>query len=894
MSRAFDVGTSGLERLGDAATAIGRKSGTSAADLVQAAAQISGLAKGAGFSLEETFAAISQVKTTTAKPAQTVASNLGQIFSRADQTALEAILREVGVNTFGTTLKDQIKQLSQTDLSETQRNQVSGAFGRGAAGEAALALIDGFDQIEKNAASAERATGTLSRAFDELQNSLGGRIATYINSLKLLFIELAKTGVLEVFVAFLAVTQPVIDGVTDLVSAFNSLINEGGTAARVVRDLVIALVGLNAIAARTAAGAAAAGVAGRVGAGAAVAGAVGGGALAGAGRLLASKAGVAGLLAFEGLEIFQGIKGAQEVGQTLKPVDRTLPVDKRIEELQKKIKDAQEANQLGLGGRAILQKGFQLLSPRTDIETDTERFKQLMEDLAKAYAERERQREILTGGGDSRADIFKKQPSLVQAAIVDSNTTFNVQLGEAGARGAAPTEILGLRQRAFASIDTIREQSAGADLDKTTLDDLNQALAVAGKDLFDAFQARVDELVRIKSQGKTSEQRDVIEAEARRLLRGGNLPTKITSLDQLEKAISAGFKSQLEQNRELIRNEIRLRRVKLEFIKAQIAEASDLAALLQLPDLLSAEQKRLQTEIGTLEKRLKTVGSDTGGKKLNPSFDGTGGSASKAAAEPKDTAAQIAAAKEAANAFPGSQVEGAAAAIKVAAANLAAEKRGTVAYYNALRSLRQAQFEYSQTILEAQQVSRQLGIDLTNPLSVAREELKTAQDKLRSDLSKGAPQDVVNQDKLAVQQAANQAEATKFQQNLNQVQVNFDLGKITTAQYLRYLDQQRDNLLAIANRTFQQQQNLNQVELLMKQVGDSLSGQFNIGDIKLPTVYEVRRSLEAQSGGGSYLQQTISNVITIEGADLVQVKAFLTSLLGPLSTQSYSTSTKKV
>lgn len=889
VARSFDISIQGLARIGDSASFVSHQTGTQPVDLIQAAAQIGGLAKNAGFTLEETLAAIGEVKVATGKPAQTVASNLGQIFSRADQGALEDLLRNAGINTIGTTLKEQIKELSTKGLDLSQENQIAAGFGRGAAGEALIKLVKGFDQVEVNAKKAGESTGFLSKAFEAFQETAGGRLAIFLQSVKLLFIELGKTGLLDLLVALLVAAQPLVSGLTEILSALNDLTAQGGTAARIIRDLALAVVALG-IASRVAGASVAAGAA-------LAGGGIGSAAATGLGARLALGGGVLGALAKTPLGVGAGIFAvgtAIGVARRWDDVDRSindrpdssLPVDEQIAQLERQRAEVANAgfiDQTTLGVRGIGDlfqgKGFG--------EDDRDAAKKQMDEINRLRALRAEELEILQGKKGDRGALFKEQPSVVATSVDDSVSNFARLSQEAQARGDSPADIVRLKLQAARDLTTIRDQAkeSGADLDPATLHKLNQAIAEAGKDAFDALEARVDQLVNLAGQGKTAEQRDNIEQEARRLLtlanglRVENLPTKIASLDQLQKAIDAGYKNQVEQNRALIRNQIQLTKAKIEFFRLQQADADDLYQLLvagPLPGVTEAEIKRLNKVLVDLNKKLKAPGKGSGGK-LDATYDGTdkGG----AADEPQDTAAQIAAAKNAANAFPSSRVEAAAAAIKTAAADLDAQKRGTVAYYNALRSLRQAQYEYTQTVLEAQHISRQLTIDLTNPLAVAREELRTAQAKLRSDLAKGAPADVINQDKVAVQNAANQAEATKFQQQLSQVQTNYDLGRITTAQYLRYLDSQADALRKIAHRTYQQQQELNQLDKLIQEVQKSLQGQFNLGDIKLPSVLQVRQQV---LGGAGAQVANIQNVrIDISGGDIAVIKSVLSQYLGP-------------
>jgi hypothetical protein len=131
---------------------------------------------------------------------------------------------------------------------------------------------------------------------------------------------------------------------------------------------------------------------------------------------------------------------------------------------------------------------------------------------------------------------------------------------------------------------------------------------------------------------------------------------------------------------------------------------------------------------------------------------------------------------------------------------------------------------------------------------------------------------------------ANQ-ESTAFQQRLQAVQTADNLGRITHQSYMRYLEHEHDRLGAVRHRTFQQQQELDQIDGLMKDAAQQMQGQFNIGDIKLPTPYQVRRYIKSQAQGltangtpTSVSNQTVS--ISINGADTAKVKQIVTDVVG--------------
>lgn len=267
-----------------------------------------------------------------------------------------------------------------------------------------------------------------------------------------------------------------------------------------------------------------------------------------------------------------------------------------------------------------------------------------------------------------------------------------------------------------------------------------------------------------------------------------------------------------------------------------------------------------------------------------------------------DTAAQIAAARASAEATRiGGGIAAARAAIQTAQANLAAAKEGTVEYYNALSALYSAQQQLTDAILANQDVLRQLSGDITDPVEQARDALAAARAKLASDQRSGKAPDVINADKLAVEQAQNAAEAAKFQQRLSDAQTADDLGQISHAAYIRYLNHEHDRLTAIKHRTRQQQDELNTIDKALQDAISQMSGQFNLGDIDVNgLVYQTRRfaaqhradvDAAQRAAAGSILQNI---AINIDGADVGQIRRVLRDILGADAGARRTTANRKV
>ena len=311
-------------------------------------------------------------------------------------------------------------------------------------------------------------------------------------------------------------------------------------------------------------------------------------------------------------------------------------------------------------------------------------------------------------------------------------------------------------------------------------------------------------------------------------------------------------------------------------------------------DAVAEAQKRLRLFLASLARSVIPDTNKGYGLGSNPSAG--------AADSPEDIANAQTRARVAGN---NSAIVQARASIEIAQRDLAAAKANTVAYYTALAALREGQRQLALAELAYASDQRKLDSDLTDPVAQARNAIKDARAKLAADIKSGQGADVIAADRVAVRQAINQGEAAAFQQRFNDAQTADRLGRISHQAYLRYLNNEHDRLTAITKRTRQQQEQLDQVDSAIQAANEQLQGQFNLGDIKVPSPYEVRRYIaetanaakQAATGQGTATTagfastvsaSSVQNQVYINGADPVAVEAILRRLI---SGSSISTAT---
>lgn len=182
-----------------------------------------------------------------------------------------------------------------------------------------------------------------------------------------------------------------------------------------------------------------------------------------------------------------------------------------------------------------------------------------------------------------------------------------------------------------------------------------------------------------------------------------------------------------------------------------------------------------------------------------------------------------------------------------------------------------------------------LARDITDPLVQARADLVAALRKQRQDRARGAGASTLATDALDVKQARADAEAAAFNQRLQDMQTADDLGRISHQKYLQYLQHEHDRLTAVKHRTRQQQEELDQIDQLMKEAANSMQGQWNFGDIQLPKPYQIRRYIEDQAGAASAQTlgvsarastTTVTNTFIINGADTAKVRSIIDDYVG--------------
>ena len=198
-------------------------------------------------------------------------------------------------------------------------------------------------------------------------------------------------------------------------------------------------------------------------------------------------------------------------------------------------------------------------------------------------------------------------------------------------------------------------------------------------------------------------------------------------------------------------------------------------------------------------------------------------------------------------------------------------------YLNLQRSIEETQNQMALNEIELAVINAQLGMDISDPLTAAVASLAEIAAKLT------AP-DLGELEKARLLFAQKRAELdvakTKIQDVLFDLKFQFDTGALGLSGYLGALRQMRD---AVDITTRQGKELWEQINGLIEGLVGSANQAFNIPtEIRLPTLFEVRRALAADQLGVNYQDNRVQevNVYVNDNVDAAQFARELDAVLG--------------
>lgn len=254
--------------------------------------------------------------------------------------------------------------------------------------------------------------------------------------------------------------------------------------------------------------------------------------------------------------------------------------------------------------------------------------------------------------------------------------------------------------------------------------------------------------------------------------------------------------------------------------------------------------------------------------------------------------------------YPGDKLGIAKVNLDTARDNLNVYAKGSKEWAEAQIAFTDAQIAYDDVIRENYLRNLKLHSDLTDPIAQAAIELKGARKKLADDRKNHADKGTLGDDQLDVEGKENSQEAAIHNRTTSHLKDLESAQQISHAQYLQGLQAEegriREKLRHVkkgSNMWTQLNDELLNTIADEKAASDQMQGQFNLGDIRVPTVYEVRRSIAAQtSGAAAVSNHSVNNTTTVNlsGVETDRVLTEIQRIAKAMGMKLYTNAARKV
>ncbi len=189
----------------------------------------------------------------------------------------------------------------------------------------------------------------------------------------------------------------------------------------------------------------------------------------------------------------------------------------------------------------------------------------------------------------------------------------------------------------------------------------------------------------------------------------------------------------------------------------------------------------------------------------------------------------------------GGDVSAAMAAIVSAQDQLQHNQKDSAAWWRAYASLWQAKQQLAKAEVTEASTLYMLTHDFTNPVVQAYDKLVEAEKTLSLDKKLHFSREVIRKDELALDQAKAADQKAAFDQELQDIQTKEQLGQMSHAAYVRWLQNESKRLHDIKHMSRQQYDEMNQVDQALLQANDSMNAQWNLTSIDARgLIYQVK------------------------------------------------------
>ncbi len=213
--------------------------------------------------------------------------------------------------------------------------------------------------------------------------------------------------------------------------------------------------------------------------------------------------------------------------------------------------------------------------------------------------------------------------------------------------------------------------------------------------------------------------------------------------------------------------------------------------------------------------------------------------------------------------------------LQLANRGLLDRKQAQLAYNKALYDMSMAEIDLAAQLRD--------DYDRTDPVQRAQAEIDALNQKLAAATDPGAKKLL----QLQIEDRSIDQQVSASQQRVKDIETAEALDRITKEEAQKALVAEKARvdaqLAGMTTQTNGYRALKDQSDSLAKSIkaaSESYSGQFNLRDIKLPTVYEIRRSMGGDMTGRASQVVTTTNNVEINGADFARVVSYLDQLIG--------------
>jgi hypothetical protein len=492
-------------------------------------------------------------------------------------------------------------------------------------------------------------------------------------------------------------------------------------------------------------------------------------------------------------------------------------------------------------------------------------------------------------------------------------------------------KVLQYKKQEISDIKAIMDKIPASDKENLGVaqEELNKAKEDYATDVYSEFEA-----LRSAEQSKAKNAKDFKAIGTKYLTKEVKSNARLGNITNLKAIFANATETEIASIRQLAVEQLELDKVKLAKAKKVAAAAAELAGGAGLDDQnpavraaaakkyadkfdkgIKSAQHNVNVDQGAINN-IDTAASDT---TFATDSAYTGTSAIEDAQQAALDAAEKQIAKRNAGALTDAPLDGLERAVTDSKTRLDTYKVHDTAYYQELATYNQGKKALADYLAnDSANLQEQLGIDLTNPIQTAQAAQDAAKRKLeqaKADAKKGGLSgkeydDYIAQDTLDYRTSKAATENAKQTEFINSLQTADSLGDISHATYLKYIENEikrTESKLKGMKKTdtgyYQTQQYLNTLKGDLKSAADEIDSQFNIGDIKIPTPYEVRRAIKAKSTGavmaengafstgGNVTNDNSQRNVVLNGVPIQQVLTIIQDLFG---VKARSIASKKV